>query len=151
MKKSILVALSIFALVSCKNNTEETVTTTETEIEHTAPQDAASDKLALNNNEKWVVNDEMKPFVMNGEALVNTYIKENKTDYKQLAADLKAENTKLIKSCTMEGASHDELHKWLHPHLEIVNRMAEIDNDEKAKVLVAELEASYQNYHNYFN
>lgn len=151
MKKSILVALSIFALVSCKNNTEETVTTTETEIEHTAPQDAASDKLALNNNEKWVVNDEMKPFVMNGEVLVNTYIKENKTDYTQLAADLKAENTKLIKSCTMEGASHDELHKWLHPHLEIVNRMAEIDNDEKAKVLVAELEASYQNYHNYFN
>lgn len=151
MKKSFLVALSVFALVSCKNNSEATVSTTETEIEHTATQAGESDALALNNNEKWLVNDEMKPFVMKGEETVAFYIKENKTDYKQLAKDLKEENSKLIKSCTMDGASHDELHKWLHPHLQLVERLSEIDNPEKANVLVSEIEASYQLYHTYFN
>lgn len=151
MKKSILVALSIFALISCKNNSEETVTTTETVTEHTETNPEASDKIRLNNNEKWIVNEEMKPFVLNGEELLASYSKENKTDYKKLAADLKAENNKLIKSCTMDGASHDELHKWLHPHLDLVNRLAEIDNPEKAKALIAEITASYQMYHQYFN
>ena len=151
MKKSILVALSIFALISCKNNSEETVTTTETVTEHIETNADASDKIRLNNNEKWIVNEEMKPFVVNGQELIALYTKENKTDYKKLAADLKAENSKLIKSCTMDGASHDELHKWLHPHLDLVNRLAEIDNPEKAKVLIAEIAASYQMYHEYFN
>ena len=151
MKKSILVALSIFALISCKNHSEKTVTTTETVTEHTETNAEASDKIRINNNEKWIVNAEMKPFVLNGEELLASYSKENKTDYKKLAADLKAENNKLIKSCTMDGASHDELHKWLHPHLDLVNRLAEIDNPEKAKALIAEITASYQMYHQYFN
>lgn len=151
MKKSILVALSIFALISCKNNSEETVTTTETVTEHAETNADASDKIRLNNNEKWIVNEEMKPFVVNGQELIALYTKENKTDYKKLAADLKAENSKLIKSCTMDGVSHDELHKWLHPHLDLVNRLAEIDNPEKAKALIAEITASYQMYHQYFN
>lgn len=151
MKKSFLVALSIFALVSCKNNTAETVTTTETEIEHTEAKSGESDQLALNNNEKWMVNEEMKPFVMKGEEMVTTYIKENKTDYKQLTTDLKAENSKLIKSCTMDGASHDELHKWLHPHLELVGELENTTDEMKAKELVQQLATSYQTYHEFFN
>lgn len=151
MKKSLVVALSIFALISCKNNTEETNTTTQTEIEHTEAKSGESNQLALNDSEKWAVNDEMKPFVIKGEEMVTSYIKENKTEYKQLATDLKAENSKLIKSCTMNGASHDELHKWLHPHLELVSELENTTEQDKGQEIVQKLNTSYETYHQFFN
>lgn len=93
----------------------------------------------------------MKPFVIKGEELVNNYIKNKKTDYKILAENLKDQNTQLIKSCTMSGKSHDELHKWLHPHLEIVKALENETDEIKAGEIVKQLQHSYQEYHNYFN
>lgn len=60
------------------------------------------------------MNDEMKPFVAKGEGLVTTYLQSSQTNYNKLAQKLKDQNNQLIKSCTMKGKSHDELHKWLH-------------------------------------
>jgi len=97
------------------------------------------------------VNEEMKPFVMKGEELVNSYIQNNHTDYKALAQQLKEQNNKLIKSCTMDGKSHDELHKWLHPHLEIVKALEDEKDATKASEIVLQLQKSYQDYHQYFN
>ena len=51
----------------------------------------------------------MKPFVLKGSELVNTVVLENQTDYIELAQQVKDRNSQLIKSCTMEGKSHDEL------------------------------------------
>ena len=149
MKQIFLVAISSVVLMSCKNEVKTTDSEKKTEIEHV--QDTSSETIALNNGEKWKVNEEMKPFIVKSEAVLEAYVKNNGTDYKKLAQDIKDQNSLLIKSCTMEGPSHDELHKWLHPHLELVERLGEIDNPEKAKVMVAELEASYQMYHEYFN
>ena len=149
MRQIFLVAISSAVLLSCKNEVKTTNSEIKTEIEHV--QDASSERIALNNGEKWMVNEEMKPFIVKSEALLEEYVKNNGTDYKKLAQDIKEQNSLLIKSCTMEGPSHDELHKWLHPHLELVDRLGEIGNPEKAKVLVAELQASYQTYHQYFN
>ena len=98
-----------------------------------------------------MVNEEMKPFVMKGEELVNSYIQDNQTDYKALAQQLIEQNNQLIKSCTMNGKSHDELHKWLHPHLEIVNALEEEKDAAKANEIVLQLQKSYQDYHQYFN
>lgn len=97
------------------------------------------------------MNEEMKPFVMKGEELVNSYIQDNQTDYKALAQQLIEQNNQLIKSCTMNGKSHDELHKWLHPHLEIVNALEEEKDAAKANEIVLQLQKSYQDYHQYFN
>ena len=77
-------------------------------------------KIELNSGEKWNVNAEMKPFVIKGEELVSNFLKNNQSNYHELAGQLKEQNNHLIKSCTMEGKSHDELHKWLHPHLDLV-------------------------------
>src|SRR5690554_5471571 len=73
--------------------------------------------IELDNGAKWKVNEEMIPFVHNAEAILGQY---KGGDYKKLAEQLANENKKLINSCTMKGKSHDELHKWLHPHLELV-------------------------------
>lgn len=151
MKKIIVLALSSLVLWSCNSNSESTESTQEvatTEVHH---HDESSEAIQLNSGEKWVINAEMKPFILKGEELVNTYIQNKQTDYKELAKQLKAQNSNLIESCTMDGKSHDELHKWLHPHLELVDKL-EKDADVTASVeTVAHIQSSYTVFHQYFN
>lgn len=154
MKKTILLGMSVMLLWSC-NNTGKTTPSEETEVQtenHATHQHAESaDAVELDNGEKWLVNEEMKPFVLKGEELVSTYIQDNQTDFKALAEQLKDQNTQLIKSCTMTGKSHDELHKWLHPHLEIVKTLENEADTTKTNEIVSQLKYSYQQYHQYFN
>lgn len=157
MKKTILLGMSVMLFWSC-NNTGKTTPSEETEVQteaqtenHAAHQHTeSSDAVELNNGEKWLVNEEMKPFVLKGEELVRTYIQDNQTDFKALAEQLKDQNTQLIQSCTMTGKSHDELHKWLHPHLEIVKTLENETDAIKANEVVAQLQHSYKEYHKYF-
>ena len=151
MKKVIVFGMSLMLLWSCNNSTEKSTTHQETENHTEHQHDESSEAIELNNGEKWLVNEEMKPFVLKGEELVNAYIQNNQTDYKALAKQLKEQNNQLIKSCTMNGKSHDELHKWLHPHLEIVNALEEEKDAAKANEIVLQLQKSYQDYHQYFN
>ncbi|HRP91231.1 MAG TPA: hypothetical protein PKX92_14480 [Edaphocola sp.] len=151
MKKVFVLGISVLFLWSCNNTTEKSTTHQEAENHAEHQQDESSESIELNNGEKWLVNEEMKPFVMKGEELVNSYIQDNQTDYKALAQQLIEQNNQLIKSCTMNGKSHDELHKWLHPHLEIVNALEEEKDAAKANEIVLQLQKSYQDYHQYFN
>ena len=151
MKKVIVFGMSLMLLWSCNNSTEKSTTHQETENHAEHRHDESSEAIELNNGEKWLVNEEMKPFVLKGEELANAYIQNNQTDYKALAQKLKDQNSQLIKSCTMDGKSHDELHKWLHPHLEIVKALEDEADASKANEIVSQLQYSYQHYHNYFN
>ncbi|MBX3257143.1 MAG: hypothetical protein KF862_23610 [Chitinophagaceae bacterium] len=151
MKKVIVFGMSLMLLWSCNNSTEKSTTHQETENHTEHQHDESSEAIELNNGEKWLVNEEMKPFVLKGEELVNSYIQNNQTDYKALAQQVKEQNNQLIKSCTMGGKSHDELHKWLHPHLEIVKALEEETDAAKANETVLHLQHSYQEYHKYFN
>ena len=157
MKKLFILAISSLVFFSCNTATEKTTEKEEENPkEETVKQedhkdDEKSETVELNNGAKWVVNEEMKPYVMKGEELLNNYAQTNQTDYKQLAADLKAENEKLIKSCTMNGKSHDELHKWLEPHLKLTKHLEKADDAANAKTLVTDLQSSYKSYHEYFN
>ena len=151
MKKVIVFGMSLMLLWSCNNSTEKSTTHQETENHTEHQHDESSEAIELNNGEKWLVNEEMKPFVMKGEELVNAYIQNNHTDYKALAQQVKDQNSQLIKSCTMDGKSHDELHKWLHPHLEIVKTLENETDATKANEIVSQLQYSYQHYHQYFN
>ncbi len=155
MKKVLLIAIGSMLILSCNNKKEDVTMDSHTEMEATMHDEHAmgdtSEAIRLNNNEKWMVNTEMKPFVMKGEQLVNTYKESKGTDYKALASKLKTQNDQLIKSCTMDGASHDELHKWLHPHLELTQKLEKETDATAADATVRELQNSYKQYHEYFN
>ena len=89
MKKVLLVAIGSMLIYSCNNKKEEEVAVdAHTEIEATMHDEEhegdSSEAIRLNNSQKWVVNDEMKPFVMKGEELVTTYIDKKQSDYKKL-------------------------------------------------------------------
>lgn len=111
---------------------------------NTSNHEHAAASIELNNGQKWVVNAEMKPYILEGEQLLLNY---DGTDYKQLAEGLKAKNKGLIKSCTMDGKSHDELHKWLHPHMQLIDALDDAENKEDADKIIAELTSSFQTYH----
>lgn len=148
MKKIIVVAVASLLLFSCNKKVEKDVLKAD-EVTHQDSLEITT--LHLDNGEKWLVNNEMKPFVQQGENLVNSAIKNNDKDFAKLAKDIEDQNNQLIKSCTMDGASHDELHKWLHPHIELTKKLSKAENDDEAQITVAALQKSYQDYHNFFN
>lgn len=155
MKKSLLLLMfGSIILWSCGNSNtttpEDTAPKQETVQATEDHEDDDEGPIELNNGAKWPVNAEMKPFVENGEKLVKTYIQDGQTDYKKLAQEVKDQNSQLIKSCTMDGKSHEELHKWLNPHLVMVKELEKTENSDEAQKLVTKLNESYQEYHNYF-
>lgn len=106
--------------------------------------------IALNKGEKWSVNAEMKPHIMEGEIILKEYIANGETDYQTLAKALEYQNSNLIKSCTMKGKSHDELHKWLHPHMELIAELDKAASIEDAGKVIAALETSFATFNTYF-
>lgn len=120
------------------------------ETDHSKHSQEQAEELRLNGDEKWKVNEEMKPFLKASEELLNTYIASGDQDYKALATALKVENDKLIKSCTMGGEAHDQLHLWLYPHLVWINSLQKTNNPNKAQEIVTELKVSFELYHQYF-
>ena len=148
MKKTLLLAISSFILWSCSNNEQKTSDPATPQAEH--HHDHSSVNIELNDGKKWLVNEEMKAPLTKGEELLNEYIKSGQNNYKELAGQLKEQNDKLIESCTMDGKSHEELHKWLHPHLNLVEKLEKVSAEAEAKELVKELQSSYSTYHQYF-
>ncbi|WP_027376501.1 hypothetical protein [Kaistella palustris] len=164
MKKIILSAiLGLATLISCEKKHEENATHESHKTEQAASGEHAthddhekaddhdeSVRLELNNGEKWAVNPEMKPYIAESENLLNAYDKE-KGDYQKLAAALTNNNNKLVKSCTMNGKSHDVLHAWLLPHMQHIDHLKKSANREEANETVHELKESMDEYHKYFN
>ncbi|MFT5723422.1 MAG: hypothetical protein ACI9JN_000535 [Bacteroidia bacterium] len=115
-----------------------------------ANTDSDANNISLNDGQKWVVNAEMTPFINESNNTLAEYISSSDTDYLSLAKALKNQNSKLIKSCTMKGESHDELHKWLHPHMGLINALAQADSDDTATQIIKDLETSFNTYKTYF-
>lgn len=157
MKKSIkmlgILILSGF-MVACGNQQSgETVQPAHDDaanLEHHEIDPHHNLTIDLNDGDRWAVNEEMKPHVEKGQEILQAYISSGDQDYKALAMEIDAENKKLISSCTMTGKSHDELHKWLHPHLELVKKLEAESDQIHANEIIEDLEVSYENYHKYF-
>ncbi len=147
MKNTVWIFLLLISLTACKN---DKTSTSEKSTETTHEYVESEEDLELNDGQKWFVNEEMKPFVKAGEERVEKYIKEKKGDYKSLAAQLTEHNNQLIKSCTMTGKSHDELHKWLHPHLELVAELGKAEKPGDADQIIEKIDKSYATYHQFF-
>lgn len=109
-----------------------------------------SDGISLNNGDKWQVNAEMKPRIEKGKKILQEYQSAGGSDYKALAEQLKIANAELIKSCTMDGESHNQLHNWLLPHMKLISKLKEAPNEAKAEQVIDELEESFKTYEKYF-
>ncbi len=152
---ALMVLITALFSVGCKNAESTDITTESSEIvdHHDEEAEEMTDlsPIELNNGEKWAVNEEMKPFIDDAEKLLSAYIKKGDGDFHSLAEKLREKNQELIKSCTMEGKSHQELHKWLEPHLELVDELTDAQDAETANAIIAKLSDSYKLYNQYFD
>lgn len=152
MKKTLVSILVLVSLTACNQGNEATDKKgTERKEASTESHDHQNDEeIHLKNGEKWTINEEMKPHINSGAEILNKYLSKNDSDYLALADQLKAQNSALIKSCTMKGEAHDELHKWLHPHIKLIDQLKEAENHEAAQEVIVKLENSFQNFKKYF-
>jgi|SRR5690606_33544617 len=145
-----LVAIS-FLLISCGNSSnKEADKQKEIGSEQVHLHNEGNESLKLNNGEKWFVNNEMKPHLHEAEEVLMEYEANKPEEYKELASILKEKNSALIKSCTMKGESHDELHKWLHQHMELIDDLEKANNLTAANETISQLKESFETYKNYF-
>jgi len=150
-RKFILIGGLAAFMLSCNNETHsdhnkedhghEMKSSNDKESKHSEKEDTS---ISLNDGEKWKVNEEMLPHINKSEAIFNSFEGD---DYEKLSKDMMTHTNKLIQSCTMDGKSHDELHKWLHPHLELIKALG---NKEEGAEKYAGLKHSFEVFHTYF-
>src|SRR5690625_5990309 len=108
MKKIILLMLAGFLLGSC-NNGKDSSNTDFAEHEHNVTTADHYEMVELNDGVRWLVNDEMKPYVMQGESRVKSIIENKENDYKALFEELKEQKYMMIDNCSMDVIRHDVL------------------------------------------
>ena len=156
MKKSIIIILLITTVVaSCKNNDKKE----ESEIPQEAAQEQVDDLLStewmkeiqLNNGAKWEANIETTEGARKMQELLKTQTTSTLDDYHQFASKLNDVKKKVVKECTMKGASHDNLHIWLYPLIEKIAALSKTNDLGEASKIKQSIEENIDAYNTYFN
>jgi len=112
-----------------------------------------SDSIELNNGDKWKVVSEMMGHIRNMESDINRFAETEHSDlkdYSQLGSSLQKNIDLLTSNCTMEGKAHDELHKWLLPYIDMVDKLNKSKNSDEALHTFEEIKSSYKTFNLYF-
>lgn len=144
MKKRTYILTAIFFLSilhSCNCDEKQSKLNTES---------TNAEGIVLINGEKWKVNEEMTPHISEMIKAVSNYKGTSLENYRSLGQQLQGNTTSLISSCTMDGQSHNELHKWLMPFMKNVNTLVEASDVNEAKELFKKIDVSLNNYKQYF-
>jgi hypothetical protein len=111
------------------------------------------DSIEFNNGAKWKVVPEMMKHIRNMESDIVVFTEGKHTELKnftQLGESLQKNIDLLTSNCTMEGKAHDELHKWLLPYIDMVDKLNKSKNNDEALRLFEEIKASYKTFNLYF-
>lgn len=140
MKTNTLILLLLcFAFSNCKNEPKDETTTA-----------AISLNLKLNDGEKWIANPETHEGVLKMDAIINAFKDEQQNDYTLLGETLSKQTSYIIKNCSMEGESHDQLHVVLVPMLDAISALKESKNNAELNKILTELQVYIDAYFNHF-
>jgi len=152
--KLIIITVAGSTLFSCGNTKQEQAeiadSTKTIAVQDSDNHEHIDEPLKLNGNEKWIISNQMKPYLTESEKILKTYLSEKNTDYKTLAKQLDKQRESLVSSCNMEGEAHDELHKWLVPYMELIDDLTSAETTEQAQFIVSEMNKSFQTFNTYF-
>ncbi len=160
MKKTTLIIVALSLLMGCKETIKKNSTEVKTKVEtiesvnHSTmshePNETWVNEIMLNNGLKWSANTE----TTDGVREMLTLIKDNKTtttdDYNHLAVALNNVKNTVVKECSMEGASHDNLHVWLHPLIDKIALLQKVENPEEGSQLISSIQEHLEAYYDYF-
>ncbi|WP_417236372.1 hypothetical protein [Bizionia paragorgiae] len=160
--KHVILTLSLLAFVGCKDSKSQD-TKTES-VEHSAAihndhegHDASGvyanawvNEIQKDNGEKWQADDTTNEGVKNLENIINSVTPSTLEEFHKLAEQLNEQKNFLVKNCTMKGASHDNLHVWLHPLIEKINALLKTETVEDAAKITNSIEENINAYSDYF-
>jgi len=163
MKQTIF-ALSLLAIVSCKENKQQETNAqppivekhTDGMHEHsldstaTVFDDAWLTEIQLNDGARWDANMETTEGVLKMQELLKSQTSTSIEDYNQLAEQLNAAKNTVVAKCTMKGPSHDNLHVWLVPLIEKIDLLLKVESIEEASRIKNSISQSLEAYNNYF-
>lgn len=158
-----LTILSFLFVTSCKDGKQQVETEAEV-IEQTHDLVEAHDdhhdiavldnswveEISLNDGAKWNANIETTEGVNNMLEHIESMKTDSVEDYHALAAKLNDEKNYIVKECTMEGASHDNLHTFLHPLIDKIAALGKIESIDEGVHLKSIIQENLQKYSDYF-
>ncbi len=160
MKKrfAILTMVVIVVTYGCHNtiNKEDSGVSAVKPLESTnqgEQQHSESDTIELNHGARWKVVAEMMQHIRNMESDIYRFSETKHTklsDFTQIGSNLQKNIDLLTSNCTMEGKAHDELHKWLLPYIDKVDKLNKSKNTDEASLTFEEIKASYKLFNLYF-
>jgi len=134
LSNSVILIMILLNCYSCKNNTTK----------HQAIQ---LEGLTLNNNEKWIANEETHI----GMKRIDSILKNHTSTSGKILGDVLSKQTSyIIKSCDMEGEAHDQLHVVLVPILEEITDIKDLENASDIDKKVTTLKRLTATYFQYF-
>lgn len=166
MKKTFLsIAMLALILSGCKDSERQTSTesknSNDVEVVDHDNHEAHStseilsndwmDDMAMNDGKKWDANIETTDGVRDMQKIIAEHKTETVEDYLNLATKLNDRKNTLVKQCTMEGPSHDNLHVFLHPLIEKIDLLLKTENTTEGSAILKSINANLDAYNNYFN
>ena len=152
MKKYLFILpLFLVTLLSCsEHNHQCTAETGEHSSAHHEEHATATGTIELDGNNKWKIVDNMMIHIDKMDQDVTNFKGSSYDEYQDLAALLLDNIHSLTSNCTMTGKAHDELHKWLLPFIDTVDKFAYSKNKEDAAKQFEEVKKSMSVFHQYF-
>ncbi len=153
---SLLFALISLVLMSCKQAKKEDEKTTEIQTEAKTVESEYKlnndwvNEIILNNGIKWQANLETTNGVGAMLSLIGGSKLSSRNDYKKLGDGLNEIKNTVVKECTMKGASHDNLHIWLHPLTEKIALLQKIENQKDGAQITSNIKEHLEAYYDYF-
>jgi hypothetical protein len=106
--------------------------------------------LELNGTEKWQISPGMSPYLRQSMEIIEQANATDSKDYKTIAAGLDSAKNSLVSSCDMMGESHDALHAWLVPYMDLLESLSNAQNDEEAHKVWKEINKSKDDFFVFF-
>lgn len=162
--KHLIFAMSLLALVSCKDNKkvemnkEMDTADQPAEVKEEHHNDEASNvyenawtkEIVMNNGAKWQADVKTNEGVGIMQNTIKTITTKTLDDYHKLAKKLNDDKNNVVKNCTMQGAPHDNLHVWLLPLMDKIEALSETETVEDASKIKQSIEQNINGYYIYF-
>ncbi|MCG2460016.1 hypothetical protein K8352_04610 [Flavobacteriaceae bacterium F89] len=161
MRKTVIAIAVLSLAIGCKEGQKKKSHETETNVEivdrgshagvNQVPDDTWVDEIVLDNGVKWNANKETTDGVAKMLSLIGDSKATTSEAYRELGGSLNEVKNNVVKECTMEGASHDNLHVWLHPLIEKIGLLQKTETGEEGAKLTANIKNHLEGYFDYFN
>jgi hypothetical protein len=157
MKKSLaLLTLIVSLLLACKNSSDipkgnlKIKEKQDSVVGNHAGHSEHFAQVTLNNGQKWLANAETTEGLKKMSVLLQTLTNESKVEnYNSLKTQLEKEFNSILQKCTMTGEAHNQLHNYLLPLKEMMEKFGS-NSLEECKEASVDLKQHLQEYYNYF-